>query len=76
MCLKWWVGGGGFPGDGLGPGNWVPSLHMVKGLFQGKYPKGLFQEDYPYDNIKDEERQTERTWMDEDQLEEQKDCLS
>ena len=27
------VGGGGFPGDGLGPGNWAPSLHVVKGLF-------------------------------------------
>lgn len=27
------VGGGGFPGDGAGPGNWAPSLHMVKGLF-------------------------------------------
>lgn len=42
ICLSSGVGGGGFPGERVGPGSWAPSLHMVKGLFYGKYPKGLF----------------------------------
>ena len=62
------VGGGGFPGERADPGSWAPSLHLVKGLFYGKYPKGLFKEEYPYDNTKDDQRQIrdrqrEPRWM-------------